>query len=87
MDKILKNKIDEKIQETISNTEEIKKLLDSLSQIENSKSFVLGIIVGRIYNAFYYQSKRILKREPTREEFQDFIELVKSKKSDFENLW
>ena len=87
MDEILKNKIEEKIQETISNKNEIKQILSSLSNIDNSKSFVLGIIVGRVYNAFYYQSKRILNREPTKEEFQEFIEFVKSKKSIFENLW
>ena len=87
MDKILKNKIEEKIQETISNKNEIKQIISSLSHIDNSKSFVLGIIVGRIYNAFYYQSKRILNREPTKEEFQEFVEFVKSKKSSFENLW
>ena len=87
MDKILKNKIEEKIQETISNKNEIKQIILSLSSVDNSKSFVLGIIVGRIYNAFYYQSKRILNREPTKEEFQEFVEFVKSKKSSFENLW
>jgi len=73
MDKILKNKMEEKIQETISNKNEIKQLLQSLSSIGESKSFVLGIIVGRIYNSFYYQSKRILNREPTDEEFQEFV--------------
>ncbi len=87
MDEILKNKIEEKIQETISNKNEIKQLLQSLSNIDDSKSFVLGIIVGRIYNSFYYQSKRILNREPTKEEFREFVEFVKSKKSNFENLW
>ena len=87
MDKILKNKIEEKIQETISNKNEIKQLLQSLSSVGESKSFVLGIIVGRIYNSFYYQSKRILSREPTDKEFQEFVKLVKSKKSNFENLW
>ncbi len=87
MDKILKNKIEEKIQETISNKNEIKQLLQSLSNIDDSKSFVLGIIVGRIYNSFYYQSKRILNREPTKEEFREFVEFVKSKKSNFKNLW
>ncbi len=87
MDKILKNKMEEKIQETISNKNEIKQLLQSLSSIGESKSFVLGIIVGRIYNSFYYQSKRILNREPTDEEFQEFVKFVKSKKSNFENLW
>ena len=87
MDKILKNKIEEKIQETISNKNEIKQLFQSLSSMDDSKSFVLGIIVGRIYNSFYYQSKRILNREPTKEEFTEFIEFVKSKKSNFEKLW
>jgi len=87
MDEILKNKIEEKIQETISNKNEIKQIISSLSNIDNSKSFVLGIIVGRVYNAFYYQSKRILNREPTEKEFQEFVEFVKSKKSSFENLW
>ena len=87
MDEILKNKIEEKIQETISNKNEIKQIISSLSSMDNSKSFVLGIIVGRVYNSFYYQSKRILNREPTKEEFQEFVEFVKSKKSNFENLW
>ena len=87
MDKNLKNKIEEKIKETISNKNEIKQLLQSLSNIDDSKSFILGIIVGRIYNSFYYQSKRILNREPTTEEFREFVEFVKSKKSTFENLW
>jgi hypothetical protein len=43
--------------------------------------------VGRIYNSFFYQSKRILNREPTKEEFEEFLELLKTKKSDLENLW
>ena len=87
MDENLKNKIQEKINETISNKNEIKVLLQSLSSIDDSKSFVLGIIVGRIYNSFYYQTKRILNREPTEEEFQEFVKFVKSKKFNFENLW
>ena len=87
MDKMLKIKIEEKIQETLSNKNEIKNLLQSLSNIDDSKSFVLGVIVGRVYNSFYYQSKRILEREPTSQEFNEFIEYVESRKSEFENLW
>ena len=87
MDEILKNKIEEKIQETLSNKNELKLLVQSLSTIDNSKSFLLGILVGRIYNAFYYQSKRILNHEPTEDEFQEFLNFIKGKKSDFENLW
>ncbi|MGY5144652.1 MAG: hypothetical protein ACW9XH_09260 [Candidatus Nitrosopumilus sp. bin_32a] len=87
MDETLLKKIEQKIQDSISNKDEIKQLIQSLSNIDDSKSFALGIVVGRIYNAFYYQSKRILDREPTKQEFEEFLELVKNKKSDFDNLW
>lgn len=87
MNEMILKKIEQKIQDTISNKDEIRQLVQSLSNIDDSKSFVLGIIVGRIYNAFYYQSKRILNREPTKEEFQEFLEFIKTKKSNLENLW
>ena len=87
MDEILMEKIKQKIHETISNKEEIRQLIQLLSNIDDSKSFALGIVVGRLYNAFYYQTKRILNREPTKFEFEEFLEFVKSKKSTLENLW
>lgn len=80
-------KITQKIHDAISNKEEIKQLVQLLSNIDDSKSFALGVIVGRLYNAFYYQTKRILNREPTKSEFAEFLEFVKSKKSTLENLW
>ena len=87
MDETLLRKIEQKIQDSISNKDEIKQLIQLLSSIDDSKSFALGIVVGRIYNTFYYQSKRILNREPTKQEFQEFLEFVKNKKSDLDNLW
>ena len=87
MDETLLKKIEQKIQDSISNKDEIKQLLQQLSNIDNSKSFALGIVVGRIYNTFYYQSKRILDREPTKQEFEEFLEFVKNKKSDLDALW
>ncbi len=80
-------KIKQKIQESISNKEEISQLIQLLSNIDDSKSFALGVIVGRIYNAFYYQTKRILNREPTKSEFKEFLEFIKSKKSELMDLW
>ena len=87
MDEILMGKIEQKIHETISNKEEIRQLIQLLSNIDDSKSFALGIVVGRLYNAFYYQTKRILNREPSQLEFTEFLEFVKSKKSYLEDLW
>ena len=87
MDEILLKKLEQKIQETISNKDDIKELIKSLSSIDDSKSFALGIIVGRIYNSFYYQSKRILNREPTKDEFKEFLKFIQKRKSDLETLW
>jgi hypothetical protein len=87
MDDILLQKIEQKIQDSISNKDDIKELIKSLSSIDDSKSFALGIVVGRLYNTFFYQSKRILKRDPTKQEFEDFLKYVENKKSDLDNLW
>ena len=87
MDDILLKKIEQKIQEIISNQNDIKELINSLSTIDDSKSFALGIVVGRLYNTFFYQTKRILKRDPTNQEFEDFLKFVENKKSDLERLW
>ena len=70
MDEVLLKKIEQKIQDSISNKDDIKELIKSLSTIDNSKSFALGIVVGRLYNTFFYQSKRILQRDPTKQEFE-----------------
>ena len=87
MDEILLKKIEQKIQDSITNKDDIKELIKLLSTIDDSKSFALGIVVGRLYNTFFYQSKRILKRDPTKQEFEDFLKYVENKKSDLENLW
>ena len=86
MDEILLKKIEQKVQDTISNKDDVKHLIQSLSSVDDSQSFVLGIVVGRIYNAFYYHTKRMFDREPTADEFQEFLEFVKKRKSDFKNL-
>jgi len=87
MDEILLKKIEQKIHDSISNQDDLKELIKSLSTIDNSQSFALGIIVGRLYNTFFYQSKRILKREPTKEEFEDFLKFIENNKSNLEHLW
>ena len=87
MDEILLKKIEQKIQDSLTTKDDIKELIKLLSTIDDSKSFALGIVVGRLYNTFFYQSKRILKRDPTKEEFEDFLKFIENKKSDLENLW
>ncbi|MBA0908581.1 MAG: hypothetical protein ITD33_07310 [Nitrosarchaeum sp.] len=87
MNEIVMEKIKRKINETILHKEEVQRFIQLLSNIDDSKPFALGIVVGRLYNAFYYQTKRILNREPTEIEFTEFLEFIKEKKPDLENLW
>ena len=87
MDDLLLQKIEQKIQDSISNQDDIKELIKLLSTLDNSKSFALGIVVGRLYNTFFYQTKRILKRDPTKKEFEDFLKFVENKKPELEHLW
>ena len=87
MNKIILRKIEQKIQDTVSNDSDVQELIKLLSSVDDSKSFRLGIVVGRIYNSFYYQSKRTLNREPNKEEFKEFLEFIKMQKTNLDKLW
>ena len=87
MDESLKKKIQEKIDETFSNYQQISEIVNSLESLStDQKSFAYGIVVGRLYNSFFYQCRRILKRDPTKEEFLEFLMILKHKESDFLKL-
>lgn len=83
MDKKLEEKLNQKIDQVAENPAEIFKIIKSLNKLNSdSESFGLGIVIGRLYNSFYYQCRRIFKRDPTLSEFDDFLVLLKSRESD-----
>ena len=86
MDKKIQKILEEKIQESISKKNEIALLAKSLGT-ENESVFIRGIIIGRLYNSFYYQSRRILKRSPTDQEFSEFVELLKEHTNELEDYF
>ena len=79
MDEKIQKVLEEKIRESASKINEITTLVNSLGESKERCmwAFGRGIIIGRLYNSFYYQSRRILKRNPTEQEFSEFIELLK----------
>jgi len=77
MDEKIQKILEEKIRESINKKNEITLLAKSLGQKENENAFVHGMIIGRLYNSFYYQSRRILNRSPTDQEFSEFVKLLK----------
>ena len=79
MDDRVKKAVFAKIQETISNTDEISKIQQMLSYSIAATSlddFMFGIAIGRIYNSFHYQTRRTLKRNATSEEFEEFLNIL-----------
>ncbi|MDP2667958.1 MAG: hypothetical protein Q8O65_04520 [Nitrosopumilaceae archaeon] len=76
--------MEQKISENFENTDEIKQIVKSLDTLsDNTNSFGFGIVIGRLYNSFYYQSRRILKRDPTKEEFLEFLDMLKQRQQEF----
>ena len=87
MDKQLKGKLNHKINEVADKSDEILKIVKSLDELKtHSNSFGYGIVIGRLYNSFYYQCRRILKRDPTSEEFEEFLAILNKKQKEILNL-
>jgi hypothetical protein len=87
MDKLLEEKINQKINEVEDKSDEIFKLVKSLDELNsNPNSFGYGIVIGRLYNSFYYQCRRILKRNPTSEEFDKFLEILHKRQKEILDL-
>ena len=79
MDVRVKKAVLAKIQETISSTDEISKIQQVLLHripVTSLDDFVFGIAIGRIYNSFHYQTRRALKRNATKEEFAEFLDIL-----------
>ena len=78
--------LEEKIRESTDKISEVTLLVKSLGQVENPNVFGRGIIIGRLYNSFHYQSRRILNRSPTDQEFSEFIKLLKKHENELSEM-
>ena len=65
-----------KISEIKTENNKTKQIIDEFSNLD-STSFSSGIMIGRLLNSFHYQHRRILKRNPTDNEFNEFLEFLK----------
>lgn len=84
MDDKLREVIEKKIDAVFTKTDEIKKIIESLDELStNTDAFSFGIIIGRLYNSFFYQCRRILQRSPTEQEFSEFLEILKIRQPEF----
>jgi hypothetical protein len=86
VDPKVEEKINQKIKEVAEKSDEISQIISSLKELRiHSDSFGYGIAIGRLYNSFYYQCRRILKRNPTSDEFSEFVEILDKRQKDILN--
>ena len=76
MDEEIIKILEKKIGEIKNEDNKTKQIIDQFSNFD-SVSFSSGIMIGRLFNSFYYQHRRILKRSPNNVEFNEFLEFLK----------
>ncbi len=83
MDSRIKDRLDAKIAESLESADEIKRLAGALAPSLDAGAVSLGILAGRLYNSFYYQSHRVLKRDPYPDEFLEFVGIMEEHRERF----
>ncbi len=68
--------LEKKINEIKIENNQTKQIIDEFSNLDPT-SFSSGIMIGRLFNSFYYQHRRILKRNPTDNEFNELVKFLK----------
>jgi len=77
MDARLRTIMSSKIDEVIRRSNEVLAITKSLeSLIDDEEKVAFGIALGRVYNAFHYQTRRVLKRTATEQEFGEFVAML-----------
>lgn len=77
MDARLRSILQSKIDTVIRSSDEIFAITRSLGElVDDEEKTAFGIALGRLYNAFHYQTRRVLKRDATNQELGEFIEML-----------
>ncbi|WP_415282847.1 hypothetical protein [Candidatus Nitrososphaera sp. FF02] len=81
MDARVRKAMAAKIDEAVQGAGEVREIQDGLGDIgiKSKADFAFGIAVGRIYNSFHYQTRRILGRNATDDEFAEFVSLLSNR--------
>jgi len=76
MDEQIIKVLEKKIEEMKNEDKRINQIINEFSNF-HSTSFSSGMMIGRLFNSFHYQHRRLLKRSPTDIEFNEFLEFLK----------
>lgn len=86
LDSRIKQIMNSKIDDVIAGSNEIAEITIRVkSMIKDEGEVAFGVALGRIHNAFHYQTRRVLKRNATEEEFDDFLKLLSNRSEEIKN--
>lgn len=78
MDAALRDAIERKMGEVAAASGRIDEMARRLGgDGPDAGAFARGAAAGRLYNSFHYQCRRLLKRDPTDAEFDEFVDMVR----------
>lgn len=85
MDPRVEKAVMSKIGESVGAAGEIKAILGAIPAA-SPQDLALGIAVGRIYNSFHYQTRRIMGRDAMEQEFNEFLKLLSDNAGEIRRL-
>ncbi len=81
MDPRVKERIDAKIAEATERRAELTGIADAVGR---GAVTPYAMLVGMLYNSFYYQTRRICGRDPTEAETGEFVRMLGARGPDLE---
>jgi len=81
MDDRVRKAVYGKIDEALAESSQAIALVNVVMPLNENcaADLAIGIVIGRIFNSFHYQTRRILGRNATAQEFDEFVKLIQTK--------
>jgi len=81
MDPRVRERLEAKIAEAAARRAELVSIADAIGR---GAVTPYAMLAGMLYNSFYYQTRRVCGRDPTREEVREFVDMLGARGPDLE---
>lgn len=81
MDPRVRERLEAKIAEAASRRAELVAMADAIGR---GAVTPYAMLAGMLYNSFYYQTRRVCGRDPTRAEVREFVDMLGARGPDLE---
>ena len=81
MDRRVRERLEAKISEASERRAELVEVADAVGR---GSVTPYAMLAGLLYNSFYYQTRRVCGRDPTRAEVREFVDMLGARGPDLE---